>query len=306
MEIHSIELQHHNSTGNNNHHLHHNNNNINYCRSASLNMHHQYRGETVVATPMASHHHHWGQPLCASNITTVNSSSSNKKRDFHFQVISVDQGPKWFVWPSQKSTDQPEINSSKNSSNQENENHYHKNGAITPNVVQPNAPMTINLAHLQRKNRLSRRKQLAEMHQHHCSVVDGEYSHTATNSTNDAPLSEPLARRLLSKPIICVTPSSQQDQTTTPSCSSSMPSQTFKILSVSKKSWESEDEDDCTCTCRKMSLSLDDDCELPSPAHCAAVSGSSMSSYISTASSSSASTTTSNDSGVCNRGNNYN
>uniref|UniRef100_A0A914Y9G4 Uncharacterized protein n=1 Tax=Panagrolaimus superbus TaxID=310955 RepID=A0A914Y9G4_9BILA len=267
-------------------------------------MHHQYRGETVVATPMASHHHHWGQPLCASNITTVN-AGSNKKRDFHFQVISVDQGPKWFVWPSNKSVDQPETNSSKNSSNQENENHYHKNGAISPNTVQPNAPMTINVAHLQRKNRLSRRKQLADMH-HHCSVVDGEYAHvTATNSATDAPLSEPLARRLLSKPIICVTPS----QESSPSCSSSMPSQTFKILSVSKKSWESEDEDESTtttttCSCRKMSLSLDDDCELPSRAHCAAVSGSSISSYISTASSSSSTSANSNDSGVCNGANN--
>jgi hypothetical protein len=292
MEIHPLEF-----------HRSNNNNSTNYCRSASLNMHHQYHGETVVATPLPHHHQyhgHWSQPLC--NSTTVNSSSnSNKKRDFHFQVIEVNQGPKWFIWPSQKSTDQSSesANSSKNSSNQENENHFHKNGAVTPNVVSPNAPMTINVAHLQRKNRFSRRKQLTEMHHHCASVIDGEYAQcTATNSTSDAPLSEPTTRRLLSKPIICVTEAQQQES----SCSTSMPSQTFKILSVSKKSWESDDEDGeqyCS-SCRKMSLSLDDDCELPPRAHCAAVSGSSIGSFISTASSSStaSSNRSSDDSGV--------
>jgi hypothetical protein len=159
--------------------------------------------------------------------------------------------------------------------------------------------MTINVAHLQRKNRFSRRKQLTDMH--YCSVIDGEYAQcTATNS--DAPLSEPTTRRMLTKPIICVTPSStQQNSPDAAGCSSSMPSQTFKILSVSKKSWESDDEDngDQICSCRKMSLSLDDDCELPSHAHCAAISGSSIGSYISTSSSaSSASNRTSDDSGV--------
>jgi hypothetical protein len=77
MEIHPLEY--HRSNNNNN-------TSTNYCRSASLNMHHQYRGETVVATPLHHQYHgHWSQPLC--NSTTVNSSSnSNKKRDFHFQV----------------------------------------------------------------------------------------------------------------------------------------------------------------------------------------------------------------------------
>lgn len=94
---------------------------------------------------------------------------------------------------------------------------------------------------------------------------------TATKQLSDfeAPLSEPTTRRLSCKP-----PKIMLQGTNETCCSSSAPSQTFKILSISKK-WDSEeDSDDCLeCYCRKLSLSLDDDCPVSTEAHCVAASG---------------------------------
>ncbi|CAD5211192.1 unnamed protein product [Bursaphelenchus okinawaensis] len=48
-------------------------------------------------------HNRHGTLRCASNPPA--DSKNRPKRDFRFQVIELREGPKWFIWPSNKSQD---------------------------------------------------------------------------------------------------------------------------------------------------------------------------------------------------------
>uniref|UniRef100_A0A914DQY6 Uncharacterized protein n=1 Tax=Acrobeloides nanus TaxID=290746 RepID=A0A914DQY6_9BILA len=252
----------------------------------------EYQSQSEVLTENSN----WPpQPLRNSN----NNSAGGKvrqKRDFHFQVIQIRQGPKWFIWPSNK--DESQEAPKKNGSNQENDEiqpmEQTKNEQSAQTMVENSAntsaaaqiqpcPATVsnipnNSLQMRRTNRFSSRRKFQVQPVVDSIAVEGEMTRVTSTKQQlpNAPLSEPTTRRLS-----CKTPkpskyeSNQNSTTTTPDsyCSNSAPSQTFKILSISKK-WESDDEDELLeCSCRKMSLSLDDDCPVGHRRHIVAASG---------------------------------
>uniref|UniRef100_A0A7E4VX62 Uncharacterized protein n=1 Tax=Panagrellus redivivus TaxID=6233 RepID=A0A7E4VX62_PANRE len=185
-------------------HLHNNNH---YCRSSSLNMAHPQ---------MASHsHNHWG--------------GNNRKRDFQFQVIEVNQGPKWFIWPSaQSSKEDAPAHPQKNNSDQEN---LRTVEPATPSVASANIASTT----LTPVNNLPRRNSRFNR-QRPPHLKDLANTATIDDSTMPpAPMSEPTPRRAMFMP----NTTSENDN-----ISVSAPSDTFKILSVARKSYQEDDDED--------------------------------------------------------------
>jgi len=248
--------------------VHHHHPSSGFCRSSSLNMpHHNFSGETMVASPLA---HHWNPTLrnnmAGGSMANVNQGQT-RKRDFHFQVIQVHQGPKWFFFPSQQSEDQ--TGSKTINSNQENERTRLEQPQVPHTTINSESTQQLNSYAAERMLRKSSRLRKQQLHQlHNAKPVEGGFKNPLINCKTTEPSSEPITRRISSKPIIQVTPCMPiKTNSCQESCSSSMPSSTFKILSVAKKNDDSDDEDVLECSCRKLSLSLDDDCDLPRETH---------------------------------------
>ncbi|KAE9552379.1 hypothetical protein FO519_004424 [Halicephalobus sp. NKZ332] len=211
--------------------------------------HHNYPSDTMVASPLT----HW-KPSLRNNIASGSMANVNqgqtRKRDFHFQVTKICQGPKWFFFPSQQSEDQ-ESTSKKSSSDQENERGRSEQSQVSQvprTITNSESTKRANCfvaEHILRRNSRLRKQQLQQLH--NARPVDGDFRGSLTNPRNSESNSEPMTRRIISKPIIQITPSpsipiksnSFQEQ----NYSNSMPSSTFKIISVAKKNMDSDDEE---------------------------------------------------------------
>uniref|UniRef100_A0A1I7Y5K9 Uncharacterized protein n=1 Tax=Steinernema glaseri TaxID=37863 RepID=A0A1I7Y5K9_9BILA len=160
--------------------------------------------------------------------TTMIVQQPKRKRDFRFQVIRVCQGPKWFVWPQFKDEDSNDEESEEVlNANQENSQDVTDQTKDSQPSVKPSPPQNLYTGH-----------QTFTMPTD-MSLTNGALTPvTATKQLNDqSPMSEPTTRRIAFKP----------SATKSEPISMSAPSNTFKILSISKK-WndslgESDDED---------------------------------------------------------------
>ncbi|CAD5215467.1 unnamed protein product [Bursaphelenchus xylophilus] len=152
-------------------------------------------------------HNRTGTLRCASNPPV--DSKSRPKRDFRFQVIELREGPKWFIWPSNKSHGD-ENNLLSQEFNQENQGHRSRS-----QVEQESRPIPI------KSPRLDGRK----------SSMDA-YSEPSTSRRRVE--SEQLGLRM--SPASLSSGGSNQS-------SLSSGSTTFQILSVSSK-WEHQSEDE--------------------------------------------------------------
>uniref|UniRef100_A0A8R1I981 Uncharacterized protein n=1 Tax=Caenorhabditis japonica TaxID=281687 RepID=A0A8R1I981_CAEJA len=75
---------------------------------------------------------------CAYDVANNNNNNNlevkpvRPKRDFRFKVIEVQNGPKWFVWPSRNRASSEEVDENHNKESQPQKNGY---GALRRSVV---------------------------------------------------------------------------------------------------------------------------------------------------------------------------
>jgi len=182
---------------------------------------------------------------CASNAEM--SPGGKARKDFKFQVIHLNAGPRWFIFPSNKAEKVTELPQAPTNGSSDQEN-QRENPSVRRSMLH-----------------MSRRKVSNELNKapptNNDIFEDNLCNATATNYRADAPMSEPTTRRINSKPMcqpdspincrfnitkasLSVSPPSTSSDYSTFSNQSTLSSQsdTFQILSVVKNTDEDEEE----------------------------------------------------------------
>uniref|UniRef100_A0AAF5PWW8 Uncharacterized protein n=1 Tax=Wuchereria bancrofti TaxID=6293 RepID=A0AAF5PWW8_WUCBA len=157
-----------------------------------------------------------------TSVVPVGTTSTLPRRDFHFKRIEVEETPKWFVWPKRNK-------GSKSSGNDMTD----AVSAVPHNITK------LAKANNNRQQNLVRRHNLSGMtllqsESNNTVTIKSAISTELTNISNSEPSSYIMRCRIATK-----VDSEYRILGSVPNTS-----QTFKILSVSKKTLESGDDDD--------------------------------------------------------------
>ncbi|KAL3994494.1 hypothetical protein ACH3XW_21950 [Acanthocheilonema viteae] len=189
---------------------------------------------------------------------TTSSAVTLPRRDFHFKRIEVEEAPKWFVWPKRnKESKSSEIG--KNMNHGKSSDSAGNNSVSPPDILLSRNPSVKKIANLTNGNN-KRQQNLIGQHDFSCMTLTQSGNDNSVIVQSDAcqhRQRELQYRSVTGTELINISnsePSSyimrcqittriDSEQRIAPSTS-----QTFKILSISKKTLENGDEDDLDLT----------------------------------------------------------
>ncbi|CAG9540865.1 unnamed protein product [Cercopithifilaria johnstoni] len=180
---------------------------------------------------------------------TTSSTVTLPRRDFHFKRIEVEEAPKWFVWPKRNKESSKSSRNEKNMSHEKSSSSSGNNSISRPDILLPQRITNLTNANNNRQHNLNYMALAQSENDNTVMVQSGARQHHELHYRNvigteliNTPNSQPSSH--IMRCHIATTVDSEQ------CIAGSAPtiSQTFKILSISKKPLENCDDDDLDLT----------------------------------------------------------